>query len=100
MDRALYFSPSSWATALALEVSRAAKLHDFALRILHHFVAFNDISVFETHLATRSEPKIFRRRRFHEIISIDVQLAAERQLAGSSRRIFRIVDGFELFGFA
>src|SRR4029453_13528678 len=45
-------------------------------------------------------PKIFRRWRFHEIVAVDVKLAAKWNLASSSIWVLGIVDCVELFAFS
>ena len=46
------------------------------------------------------QSEIFRRRRFHKIIALDVKVATERNSPHSGIRILGIVDRIEFFGFS
>src|SRR5262249_52404537 len=64
------------------------------------FLALDDVSVFQPHFAARSKPKILRWRRFHEIVALDIELAAEWDFACSGIWILRVIDRIEFFGFS
>src|SRR5262249_31665318 len=66
----------------------------------YHFLALDDVSIFQPYLATRSEPKILRRWRFYEIVALDVKLAAKWNFAGASIWILRIIYCGEFFSFS
>ena len=55
----------------------APQLGDFARFILHDADAFDEIGIAQAHLIARRQPKEFLRRVFHEIILLDIELAAE-----------------------
>ena len=65
--------------------------------VFQHFIALDNVRVFESHFAARSQPKIFRWRCFHKIIAVDEKLAAEWNFACPGICIFRIIDGIQLF---
>ena len=97
VDCAFDFATGSCAAGLALKIDTASKLGHVAGVVFDHFIAFDDVSVFESHFATRSEPEIFRWRSFHEIVAVDEKLAAEWNFACPGICIFRIIDGIQLF---
>ncbi len=97
VDCAFDFAIGSRAAGFALKIGTATKLGHVAGVILDHFIALDDVSVFQSHLATRSQPEIFRWRSFHEIVAVDEKLAAEWNFACPGICIFRIVDGIQFF---
>ena len=60
------------AAGLAVEVGGAAQFRDVAAGVLHHFVAFDDVGVFQPDFAAGFQPEEFRRRHFLEIVLLDV----------------------------
>src|SRR5947208_15696875 len=97
MNRAFDFAIGSGAAGLALKIDAAAQLYHVANIILQDFLAFDDVSVFEPHFTTGAEPKIFRWRRFHEIVPLNEKLAAEWNFARSGIWIFGLVNGIQFF---
>src|SRR5688572_33282965 len=97
MDGSLDLAARGGPARFALEVSRATQLADVSVRILHHLVTLNNISVLQPHLAARLEPEILRRRRLRKIRALNIELTAERKFAGAGTRVFRIIDSAELF---
>src|ERR1051326_2473264 len=63
MNCALHFTPGSRAAGLTVEVRGAVQLGNVACGVLYHFFAFNDVGVFQAHLAAGTEQKIFWRDR-------------------------------------
>src|SRR4029453_10913276 len=100
MDRSFYFAARRWPTRFAIQINSALELDYIASFIFHDFIALDDISVFQAHFATGPESKIFWRWGFHEIVTLDVKLATERNFALTGAWIFGIVDCIELFNFS
>ncbi len=72
----------------------------YARSVLDDLVALDEVSVFEPHLTAGTQPEILGRRRFHEIVALDEQLAAEGNLALAGIRVLGVVDGFEFLDLA
>src|SRR6266700_2857617 len=71
VDGAFDFSAGRRAAGFAVEIGAAAQLNNVAAGVLYHFVALDDVAVFEAHLPVRAQAKIFWRRRFHEVVALD-----------------------------
>ena len=56
-------------------------LYDIAFSILYYLLALYDVCVLETYLSVRLETEVLLRRLFHEVVSLDIYLAGERNLA-------------------
>ena len=72
-------------------------LNDLADFIFDHPCAFDEIRVSQANFIARIEPVIFGRRRFSEIVLLDVEHLRERNLASPCARVFRIIDCLHLF---
>src|SRR6266567_8643476 len=92
VDRAFNFATGSRAAGFALKIDTAPQLGHVACTVFHYLLALDDVGVFESHFTTGSQPKIFRRRRFHEIVAVDEKLATEWEYERSGIRVFRIID--------
>ena len=69
MNCALDLARRGGAAGLAVEVGGAAQFHDLAAGVFDHFVALDDVGVFQPDFAARFQPEIFRRRHFGEIVA-------------------------------
>ena len=74
----------------------AAELDDLARgRILDDLGAGDEVGVAEPDLAARGEAEELLGRVLQKIVALDVELARERDLARSRRRVLGIVDAVE-----
>ena len=80
VDCALDASPLA-CSRLGCRVVCTFDFNDIAFCVFDNFLALNDIGVFETNLSARFETEIFLRRLFHEVVSFNIDLTGERNLA-------------------
>ncbi len=66
-------------------------------RILDDARALDEVRAPQPHFVAGRQPEELLRRVLHEVVALDVELAAERHLARARRRILRIVDDVDLF---
>src|SRR5262249_9745916 len=79
----------------------AVQLHHRAgLLVLYHPLALDEIRVAEPDFTARGQPEELLGRVLHEVFLLDVNYPGERQLARAGTRVFRIVDGLQLFHLA
>ncbi|MNQ78863.1 hypothetical protein D3C85_937860 [compost metagenome] len=91
VDRAFDFTAGEAAAAFGLDIISTVQLNNVAIRILDEVVALDEVGVFQTHFVAREETEILRRRIFHEIVLLDVDLAGERNHAVAHFRVLGIV---------
>ena len=60
--------------------------------VLAQFHALDDVTVFQPHFPAGPQAEILRRRRFHEIVALDEQFAAERYLARTGSRVSQLPE--------
>ena len=75
----------------------AAEFHDFAVGVLDHLLAFDDIGVFEADFAAGAQAEVFLRGVFHEVGPVDQQFAREGDAALGALGIGGIERGLEPF---
>src|SRR5262245_55191591 len=75
----------------------AAQLGDVAGLVLYDLLASDEVRVSKANLAPGRKSEELLRRIFTKIILLDIEHATEWHLTGTGIRIFRIVDGIELF---
>ena len=80
VNGALDLAPGGRAAGLAVQVGGATEFGDVAVGVLHHFLALDDVGVFEAHFAAGFEAEEFGRRHFHEVVLLDEQFAREGNL--------------------
>ena len=97
MDRSFDFSSGKSAAALRLWIIRTVYHCDVAVFILFKSGTGYKICLHQTYLIAREETEIFLRRFFHKIISVDIQLSAERNLSHTKLLILQIVDHIQIF---
>jgi hypothetical protein len=95
MNRAFDFAGGGRAAGLAVEVGGATEFGDVAAGVFDDFVALDDVGVFQPHFAAGFEAEEFRRRHFGEVVTFDVEFAAERDFAFAGGFVLGIVGGFE-----
>ena len=100
VDGALDFAGGVGAAGAAVEVGGAMEFGNLAIGVFHHFIAPDDEGVFEADFAAGFEPEEFRGRRFHEILALDEQFAAEGDFAPAGGFVLGIVDSLEFLHFA
>ena len=99
VQRGLHLAHAALAAGAAFAVHRADQLDHFAVFILHHFVATDDVRAFETRLAARSQAEELLGRILHEILALDVEHLAELYSALAHFRVIRVVFHGELVDF-
>src|SRR5690349_17464054 len=100
MNGSFDFSTCRWAPGLAVQIGRATKLHHIPSAIFDNLITLEDVGILQPHLAPGTKPEVFRRRIFHKIVALDVELARERQLATASRGVLWIINSVQFLGFA
>ena len=101
MNRALHLATVRRVTAARGRIVRAVNLGHVAGVVFHHVGASDEIRIAQPHLTTRREPVKLLGRVLHEVITIDVELARERQLARTrERHIVRIIRRVQFVDFA
>ena len=74
-----------------IHVHGAADLGHVAIFILDALIAADDIGALEADLVAGEHPLILLRRNLHEVVLLDIQLAAEGNLTGAELRMIRMV---------
>ena len=97
MDGRLHLAAVRRIAALGRRIVGAAQLDHLAGGVLLHFLAGDEIGVAQAHFGARRQPEEFLRRILHEIFLLDIDLAAEADLARAGGRIVGMIDRFELF---
>ena len=107
VDCAFDLPRRSCAAGFAVEIGGAAEFDDcggprlvrlgFTGGVFDYFVAFDDVGVFQADFAAGFQAEEFRGRDFGEVVLLDPEFAAERELAGAGGRVFGVVDGVEFF---
>ncbi len=77
MHGRLDLAPIGRVAALGRGIIGAAQFHHLAGRILDGFPALDEIGVAKPHLGARRQAEEFLRRILHEIVLLDIELAAE-----------------------
>ena len=72
--------------ALGRGIVGAAQFDHFARVILDDAGAFDEIGVAQPHLVARRQAEELLRRVLHEIVALDIELAAERNLSRARRQ--------------
>src|SRR5512139_547320 len=83
-------------SATRLWIIGTTQFRHLAARIFYDLTARNEISVAQPHLCSRREPEEFLRRALHEVVLLDIKLAAELYLARASFWIVRMIGRFQL----
>ncbi len=78
-------------------ISTVNFFHHPAFGVFYKIYAADDIAVSQAYLAIRRQSVILRRWFLAEIIPFNIDLTGERNQSAASRRVFRIVDGFQFF---
>ena len=78
----------------------AVHFHHFAVLVLHHAGAGDEIGVAQAHFAAGREAEILLGRIFAEIVLLDVEDFGKRHLARAGGGVFGIVDGLHLLDLA
>src|SRR5690606_1462531 len=98
MDRTLHLAAGKPAAALRFRIVSAVDLHYIAFFILDHFIAFDEISMLQTHLIAREQAEILAWRVLHEVLALNINFPGERDLAMAHFRVLAVVLSFEQFG--
>ncbi len=77
MEGALDLAVGAGHTAAGVGVVGAAQLGDVAIGVLDDFLTLDDVCALEAYLAAGGEAEEFLGRVFHEVLALDVELAAE-----------------------
>src|SRR6185312_12249373 len=83
VDRALHLAAVGRVAAARRRVVGAAQLHYLARGVLHCLAAGNEIGEAQPHLAAGREPIELLGRVLHEIVALDIELAAKSDAASS-----------------
>ncbi len=96
MQGGLHLAPVRRVAATGRRIIGALELDDLAGGILHHLAASDEIGVAQPHLAPGRKTVEFLGRHFHEVVALDIELAAEADAPDARGRILGAVDGIEL----
>ena len=87
------------AAPACLRVIGAAQLYNFSAFVLYYFLALDEVAVAQSHLASRREAIKPSWWVFHEVLTLDVQFARERNFACACGLVLWVVHGIEPVGF-
>src|SRR5512133_906633 len=96
MDCGFYFAAVGRISTARSRVICTVHFHNLPLFVLHYASAGYEVSITQAHLALGRKAEVLPGRIFAEIILLDIEDARKRNLARTSTRIFRIVDGVHL----
>ncbi len=100
MQSGLHLAPIRRVAAARLRIIGAAKLDHLAGGSFHHLAAGDEIRVAQPNLASGGQPIEFLRRVLHEVVTLDIEFAAEAQAARARGRVVGMVDGVDLLELA
>ena len=85
----LHFAAIGSVAAAGGGIVGAMHFDDFALVVLHHARALDEVAVAQAHFAAGRETEIFLGRIFAEVVLLDVEHAGEGHLARAGARRLR-----------
>ncbi len=97
MERTLNLAHAAGQTAASVGIISAMDGGDIAISILVYAGAFNNVGTLEANFTAGSEAEEFLGRIFHEIITLNINLTAERHAVSTCFRILRVI--FQLYHF-
>ena len=91
VDGSLDLSAVKAGSALCLRIVGTVDHRDLTIFILLKAGACNEISAHEADLIPREQAEIFFRRLLHKVLTLNIKLSGERNLAFSHFRIFQVI---------
>ena len=91
MYGSFYFSACKSASCFCLRIIGTVYLRNSSFLIFNKTYTFYKICMHQTDFIAREQPEVFFRRFLHKILSLNVELSAERNFPGTQLFIFQIV---------